>query len=113
MIDNIVFVVQLHGYPSRAIPSLVLLEYVCDLFLYFAVLVPILHMLDVVIVRRERQLRYIQQQRDLAFMSQFPDHLRLLSWRSSSRAKAFNFLGKHSPLSTFVIPLSDPLRPSA
>ena len=68
MVDDVTTVVHFHGYPSIAISSLVLMEYVSDLFPYLAVLVLVLHVLDVVIVRRTGKLCYLQQQRQLEFM---------------------------------------------
>ena len=62
MIDNVSPIMHFHGYPSIAISPLVLMKYVSDLFLYLAVLVLVIHMLDVVIVRGTRKLCYIQQQ---------------------------------------------------
>lgn len=54
-------------------------------------LILIIAMLDVVVISPLCKPGILQQQRDLKFMHQFPDHLRLLLWRSSSRTKALNF----------------------
>lgn len=113
MIDDITLVVHFKGCPSIFVPFIVLLEYVRDLFLYLAVLILVFHMLDVV--------RYV----DRGSFAISNSSVLLCSCLSSRITCTFClgvplreprpsiFFGKHSPLSTFVNPLSDPLRPSA